>query len=113
MSSRRRSGETTATHPIVARHGGCPRILGWTRGGSWRSLSCMPAHSPEGTHALLEAAFNAGDRDAFAGVYDENATLIIPPEGERVSGREAIRQAIEATFALQPDGSWRIVLDIP
>src|SRR5262245_5026406 len=62
----------------------------------------MPAHTPEETHALLEAAFNAGDIDAFARVYEANAQLILPPDGDRVTGREAIRDAARATFALEP-----------
>jgi ketosteroid isomerase-like protein len=40
----------------------------------------MPARTPEETHALLEAAFNAGDLDALAEVYEEDAALIVPPE---------------------------------
>jgi len=62
----------------------------------------MSAHSPEETHALLAAAFNAGDLDALTQVYDEDATLIVPPEGQRVSGRDAIRAALEPTMALRP-----------
>jgi uncharacterized protein (TIGR02246 family) len=62
----------------------------------------MPAHTPEDTHALLEAAFNAGDIDAFVQVYEENAQLIAPPDGVRVTGKEAIRAAVEPTFALRP-----------
>ena len=38
----------------------------------------MSAHSPEETHALIAAALNAGDRDAIADVYEENAVLDRP-----------------------------------
>ena len=51
---------------------------------------------------MIAAAFNAGDLEAFAQLYDEDATLIVPPDGRRVSGREAIRAALEPTFALRP-----------
>jgi uncharacterized protein (TIGR02246 family) len=62
----------------------------------------LPAHSPEEIHALIAAAFNAGDLDALTEVYEEDATLIVPPDGQRVSGREAIRAALESTIALRP-----------
>jgi uncharacterized protein (TIGR02246 family) len=62
----------------------------------------MPAKTPEQTHALLEAAFNAGDLDAFVEAYEENATLLVPPDGELVVGREEIRAALEPQFALRP-----------
>jgi ketosteroid isomerase-like protein len=48
------------------------------------------AHRPEETHALLAAAFNAGDLDGFVEAYEPDATVIVPP-----------------------DGSWLIVLDNP
>ncbi|MGH2742051.1 MAG: YybH family protein [Thermoleophilaceae bacterium] len=63
----------------------------------------MTARAPEEIHALLEAAFKARDLDAYVDLYDEDATLILPPEGARVSGRDAIRVAVEPTFALEPD----------
>jgi uncharacterized protein (TIGR02246 family) len=62
----------------------------------------MPAHRPEETHALIAAAFNAGDLDALAALYEDDATLIVPPDGRRVSGRDEIRAAVEPTFALAP-----------
>jgi uncharacterized protein (TIGR02246 family) len=62
----------------------------------------MAAHAPEELHALLEAAFNARDLDAFVELHDEDATALVPPAGTRVSGRDAIRAALEPTFDLQP-----------
>ena len=62
----------------------------------------MYAGSPEEIHASLAAAFNARDLDAYVHLYEQDATMIVPPEGERVSGREAIRAAVEATFTLEP-----------
>ena len=64
-----------------------------------------PAHSPEETHALIAAAFNAGDLEAFTQLYEEDATVVVPPEGRSVTGRDAIRAALEPMFAL--DSSFR------
>ena len=62
----------------------------------------MPARSPEEIHASLAATFNERDLDAYARHYEENAAMILPPEGNRASGRDAIRAAVEATFELRP-----------
>jgi uncharacterized protein (TIGR02246 family) len=69
----------------------------------------MSARSPEETHALIEAAFNAGDIDALSQLYEEGAALIAPPEGRRVTGREAIRAAVEPTFEIAPRASIEVV----
>jgi uncharacterized protein (TIGR02246 family) len=61
--------------------------------------------SPRDIHARLEAAFNSGDIDAFVDTFEEDASMIVPPTGERVSGKAAIRAALEPTFALQPIAS--------
>jgi uncharacterized protein (TIGR02246 family) len=62
----------------------------------------MPARTPEEIQALIAAAFNAGDIDAFLQLHEEDATVVVPPDGDRVSGREAIRAAVQPTFALRP-----------
>jgi uncharacterized protein (TIGR02246 family) len=62
----------------------------------------MSAHSPEEIHALIAMAVNAGDLDAFVQLHEENATVMVPPDGRRISGRDAIRAAMEPTFALGP-----------
>ena len=69
----------------------------------------MPAKTPEETHALLAAAFNSGDIDAFVDVYEEDAVLVAPPQGETVSGRDQIRRALESTFAIHPKAEIRVV----
>jgi ketosteroid isomerase-like protein len=61
----------------------------------------MSARAPEEAHALRAAAFKAGDLDAFAAMYEENAVLLVPPAGERVNGRDEIRKALAAQFALE------------
>ncbi len=60
-----------------------------------RTLSGMSARTPEEVHALLEAAMNARDADAFAAVFEPNGTMIAPPHGEVVRGRTAIRASVE------------------
>jgi uncharacterized protein (TIGR02246 family) len=62
----------------------------------------MPAHTPEEVHTLLAEAFSAGDRDALMELYENGATLIVPPEGRRVHGKDEIAAAVEPTFALRP-----------
>ena len=62
----------------------------------------MPASTPEEIHALLAAAFNAGDLDAFIELYEQNATQVVPPEGELANGRAEIRRAVEPIFAFAP-----------
>jgi len=69
----------------------------------------LPAHSPEEIHALIAAAFNAGDLDAFLELHEEHAATIVPPEGRRVSGRDAIRAAVEPIFALGPSARIEVV----
>ena len=73
------------------------------------TLSGMPAHSPEETHALLEAALNAHDADAFVAVYEPGATLVAPPAGDVVHGRDEIRRSLEPTFAANPRASIEVV----
>jgi uncharacterized protein (TIGR02246 family) len=62
----------------------------------------MPARNPEELHALVAAALNSGDADAFAALHEPAATIVVPPQGRRVTGREAIRAAIAPILALQP-----------
>ena len=69
----------------------------------------MPAHSPEEIHALLAAAVNAGDVDAFAELHEPDATVIVPPDGRRVSGRDAIRAAVRPVLALGPTAEIELV----
>jgi uncharacterized protein (TIGR02246 family) len=69
----------------------------------------MSAQSPEEVHALLEAAFNTRDIDAFLELYEQDATQVVPPDGERVSGRDALRAALEPIFALRPEARMEVV----
>jgi uncharacterized protein (TIGR02246 family) len=69
----------------------------------------MTAGAPEELHALLEAAINANDIEAFVDLYDDDATLIVPPDGARAVGKEAIREAVGATFALKPEARMEVL----
>jgi uncharacterized protein (TIGR02246 family) len=55
----------------------------------------MPARTPEDLDRLFADAFNAGDLDALASLYEPNATLI-PEPGKSAAGVTAIRQALAA-----------------
>ena len=62
----------------------------------------MTARSPEEIHSLIALALSDGDGDAFAALHEPTATIVVPPEGRRVTGRDAIRSAIEPVLALRP-----------
>jgi uncharacterized protein (TIGR02246 family) len=61
-----------------------------------------PATAPEGLHAALEDAFVRGDLDAYASLYATDATLVLPPDGDHVHGRDAIRAASADLVSLRP-----------
>jgi uncharacterized protein (TIGR02246 family) len=69
----------------------------------------MPAHSPEEIHALIAAAFTAGDLDAFLLLNEEGAAHVVPPDGLHVRGRTAIRAALQPVFALRPAAHIEVV----
>ena len=69
----------------------------------------MPADSPEEIHAALSVAMNAGDLDALLDLYEQEATLIVPPQGRRVTGRDEIRDATAEVLALHPVAEFRLV----
>jgi uncharacterized protein (TIGR02246 family) len=69
----------------------------------------MPARSPEEIHALIAAAVNAGDLDAFIDLHEPDAMVVVPPEGKRVQGRDAIRAAVQPVFALGPSADIEVL----
>jgi uncharacterized protein (TIGR02246 family) len=69
----------------------------------------MTARTPEETHAAIEAAFNAGDLDAFVAAYEPDAVLIAPPEGQVAQGRNQIRESARASFELRPKATIRVL----
>jgi uncharacterized protein (TIGR02246 family) len=62
----------------------------------------MPAGSPDEIHAQMTAALNERDIDAYAGLYEEGAAMIVPPDGARACGMEEIRAAVKQIMALDP-----------
>jgi uncharacterized protein (TIGR02246 family) len=62
----------------------------------------MPADAPEQIHALLAAAMNAGDLDAFVDLHEPDACTIVPTDGRLVSDAAELRAALEDIFALSP-----------
>jgi uncharacterized protein (TIGR02246 family) len=69
----------------------------------------MPAHSPEEIHTLIAAAVNAGDLDAFVALHEDDAAVIVPPDGRRVSGKDAIRAAVQPVFMRSPSVEIEVV----
>lgn len=51
----------------------------------------MPAHSPPEIHVLFLDAFNRGDLEGLAALYEPNAVLVI--SGQPAVGHDAIREA--------------------
>jgi uncharacterized protein (TIGR02246 family) len=68
----------------------------------------MPARTPEEIHALIAAAFNSGDLDAFLALHEEDAATVAPPDKNHLTGRDAIRAATAPIFALRP----RVQIDV-
>jgi uncharacterized protein (TIGR02246 family) len=110
--------------PILrgAVRGGHPRIVGCRRGPSVLGLPTrragrklapeitpsepreqMSARSPEEIHALIAAAFERGDVDAFVDLHEQGAVSVVPPDGRRVSGHAEIRAALAPLFARRPE----------
>jgi ketosteroid isomerase-like protein len=46
-------------------------------------------------------------RDAFVDIYEQDATLLLPPDGEPAHGREAIRRGSAAPLRPQAQGEDR------
>lgn len=70
-----------------------PDDCAWPRGAD------MPAASPEEIHTRIASAFNDRDFDAFAELHEERAMALIPPDGRRVSGRDAVVAATALAIA--------------
>jgi uncharacterized protein (TIGR02246 family) len=62
----------------------------------------MRANSPEEIHAALAEAFNNGDLEGFVELHEDDAVIIVPPEGLKATGRSEIREALGPVFALRP-----------
>ena len=53
----------------------------------------------------FQKAFNSGDADAVVRLYDEQARLIWPGEGDEAKGKSEIRKVVLATFKALPDAT--------
>ncbi len=62
-----------------------------------------PARTPDALHAIVQDAINRADLNAFLDVHDDDATVVVPPDGRSAHGRDAIRAAIAPLFALAPE----------
>lgn len=69
----------------------------------------MPATSPEQIHALITAAFNSADLDAFIDLHEPDAVSVVPPEGRVATGHAEIRAALAPIFALRPTAQIEVV----
>lgn len=67
------------------------------------------ARRPEDVHALLQAAFDEGDIDAFVALSEPDATHTVPPDGRRVRGHGALRSAVEPIFAGGPEARMEVI----
>jgi ketosteroid isomerase-like protein len=45
-------------------------------------------------HAALEDVFRRGDLEAYLALHEDDATVVIPPEGTAFHGRDTIRAAM-------------------
>jgi uncharacterized protein (TIGR02246 family) len=69
----------------------------------------MPARTPEETHAVIEAAFNAGDLEAFVAAFEPDAVMVNPPDGRTVRGRAEIREAARPVVASRPTARMEVL----
>jgi len=53
----------------------------------------MPAKYPAEIHALFRDAFNAGDLESLAVLYEASAVLVV--DGKLMAGQPAIRNALK------------------
>ncbi len=61
----------------------------------------MAARKPEEVDLLLAEAINAGDLEAAVAFYEPEASFVAEP-GRVVSGKAAIREALQGFLALKP-----------
>ena len=55
----------------------------------------MPPQRPEDIHRLWMQAYNAGDLDSLAALYEPQARLVPRPGQEPVAGPEAVRKVLQ------------------
>ena len=62
-----------------------------------------PAETPDELHVIIQDAINRADLDAFLDAHDDDATVVVPPDGRSARGRDDIRAAIAPLLALAPE----------
>ena len=122
-SAWRHSPDQAGSTALPARAASCeqPRILGSPPRDTWLKLrrvdraingpgvdTCLP-RPPRRCTRCSKLRSTPRDLDAFMEIYDDDATLIVPPDGQRVSGRDAIRAAVQPTLALRPSAQIEVV----
>ena len=60
------------------------------------------AREPAELYAIIQDAVNAADIDAFVDAHDDDATVVIPPDGTIAHGHRQIRAGIVALLELRP-----------
>jgi uncharacterized protein (TIGR02246 family) len=68
-----------------------------TRGSAPRT-----ARTAEEVHAVLQDAVNHGDIDALVAIYENDATLLVPPGGRSAHGHHEIRSMMAPVLAARP-----------
>ena len=71
----------------------------------------MPAHTPQQLHTIFVDAFNAGDLDQLAALYEPGAVLTAA--GQTATGQEAIRAGLGQFLAMgqKIEAETRLVLE--
>jgi uncharacterized protein (TIGR02246 family) len=67
------------------------------------------ARTPDDLHAIVQDAVNRADLDAFCDAHDDDAAVVVPPDGRTARGRDEIRAAIAPLFALAPALTTQVV----
>src|SRR5437764_11659288 len=61
----------------------------------------MAVRRPQDIHVAFQEAFNSGDLETIATLYEPDAVLVAEP-GRTVTGLDAIREAYKGYLALRP-----------
>lgn len=61
------------------------------------------AHTPDQLHTIIRDAISRADLDAFVDAHDDDATIVVPPDGRIAHGHDEIRAAIAPLLALGPE----------
>jgi ketosteroid isomerase-like protein len=67
----------------------------------------MRANSPEEIHAALAEAFNNGDLDGSVELHEDDAVIIVPPEGLKDDREEGDPRGARARLRPQAQGHER------